>query len=238
MSRNLLIHPLARPADRLLFAPTRDRYGVRLALVFGNHAPGGRCPYYAAGKCHHCDIGAGEGAAVTSELNRQRLAWFQEHYRQVLPEVVHLVLYNSGSLLNPQEMPADLLDEVLVWARSLPALRMVSLETRENAVNRTLDTPRGRCVRSRQDGACDIGPGDIRRSSARGTSREAHVAGGSEKGGRGHRFGGGRIGDGTDWIDLQYSGRRSGDHFANRGRRCLNDGAISPWKPAESPTSR
>ena len=134
MSRNASIHPLARPADRLLFAPTRDRYGVRLALVFGNHAPGGQCPYYAAGKCRHCDIGAGEGAAVTSELNRQRLAWFQEHYRQVLPEVAHLVLYNSGSLLNPQEMPADLLDEVLVWARSLPALRMVSLETRENAV--------------------------------------------------------------------------------------------------------
>jgi hypothetical protein len=128
------IQQLARPADRLLFAPTRDRYGVRLALVFGNHAPGGRCPYHAAGKCRHCDIGAGEGAAATSEWNRQRLAWFQEHYRQVLLEVVHLVLYNSGSLLNPLEMPADLLDEVLVWARSLPALRMVSVETRESAV--------------------------------------------------------------------------------------------------------
>jgi hypothetical protein len=67
-------------------------------------------------------------------LNRQRRAWFQEHYRQVLGEVAHLVLYNSGSLLNPQEMPAEVLDEVLVWTRSLPALRMVSLETRENAV--------------------------------------------------------------------------------------------------------
>jgi hypothetical protein len=134
MSRNVSIHQLARPADRLLFAPTRDRYGVRLALVLGNHAPGGRCPYYAVGKCLHCDIGAGEGAAITSELNRQRLAWFQEHYRRVLLEVVHLVLYNSGSLLNPQEMPADLLDEVLAWARSLPALRIVSVETREDVV--------------------------------------------------------------------------------------------------------
>jgi uncharacterized Fe-S cluster-containing MiaB family protein len=67
-------------------------------------------------------------------LNRQRLAWFQEYYRQVLPKVVHLVLYNSGSLLNPTEMPVELLDEVLAWARSLPALRIVSLETRENAV--------------------------------------------------------------------------------------------------------
>ncbi len=188
VSRNVSIQPLARPADRLLFAPTRDRYGVRLALVFGNHAPGGQCPYYAAGKCRHCDIGAGEGAAVTSESNRQRLAWFQEHYRPVLREVAHLVLYNSGSLLNPLEMPADLLDEVLVWARSLPALRMVSLETRENAVTELPRAPRGRCVRSQQDGARDIGPGDIRRSPERGTPREAHAAGGSEKGGRGHRL--------------------------------------------------
>ena len=109
------MRPLARPADRLLFAPTQDRYGVRLALVFGNHAPGGQCPYFAAGKCRHCDIGAGEGAAFTSELNRQRLAWFQGQYRQILPEVVHLVLYNSGSFLNPQELPVDLLDEILVW---------------------------------------------------------------------------------------------------------------------------
>lgn len=132
MSRNASIHPLARPADRLLFAPTQDRYGVRLALVFANQAPGGKCPHYAAGECRYCDIGAGEGAAATSELNRRRLAWFQEHYRQVLPEVVHLVLYNSGSLLNPREMPAQVLDEVLAWTRSLPALRMVSLETREN----------------------------------------------------------------------------------------------------------
>ena len=67
-------------------------------------------------------------------MNRQRLAWFQEYYRQVFPEVAHLVLYNSGSLLNPQEMPADVLDEILVWARSLPALSIVSVETRENAV--------------------------------------------------------------------------------------------------------
>ena len=131
MSRNVSLGQLARPADRLLFAPTHDRYGIRLALVFGNHAPGGRCPYYTAGKCRHCDIGAGEGVAFTSELNRQRLAWFQEHYRQVLPEVGHVVLYNSGSLLNPLEMPADLLDEILAWTRTLPGLRIVSLETRE-----------------------------------------------------------------------------------------------------------
>ena len=126
--------PSARPHDRLLFAPTRDRYGVRLALVFGNHAPGGRCPYYTAGQCSYCDIGAGEGAAATLESNRQRLAWFQEHYHEILPEVAHLVLYNSGSLLNPQEMPPELLDAILAWARSLPAVRVVSVDSREGLV--------------------------------------------------------------------------------------------------------
>lgn len=126
--------PQARPAPQHLFVPARDGYGPRLALVFGNHAPGGQCPYYAAGKCRHCDIGAGEGAAFTAELNRRRLAWFQEHYRQAVRETAHLVLYNSGSLLNRVEMPADVLDEILAWARSLPALRVVSLETREHVV--------------------------------------------------------------------------------------------------------
>jgi uncharacterized Fe-S cluster-containing MiaB family protein len=128
------MQPLARPADRLLFAPAWDGYGIRLALVFGNHAPGGRCPNYAARECRHCDVGAGEGAAATAASNRGRLAWFQFYYRHVLPEVAHLVLYNSGSLLNPQEMPADVLDEILAWARALPALRTVSLESRETAV--------------------------------------------------------------------------------------------------------
>ena len=133
----------ARPADRLLFAPARDRYGLRLALVFGNQAPGGQCPYYVAGQCRHCDIGAGEGAAVTSELNRQRLAWFQAKYRQGLPEAAHLLLYNSGSVLNPREMPFEVLDEILVWARSLPAVRIVSLETREYAVTELARAARG-----------------------------------------------------------------------------------------------
>jgi hypothetical protein len=136
MSSDLSLHPSAKPADRLLFAPTRDHYGVRLALVFGNHAPGGQCPYYAGGKCHHCDIGAGEGVRFTAEWNRQRLAWFREYYCQVVPDVGHLVLYNSGSFLNPGEMPVDLLDEILSWTRSLPTLRVVSVESREMAITR------------------------------------------------------------------------------------------------------
>jgi hypothetical protein len=134
MPRESLTYVLARPAAERLFAPTRDRYGVRLALVFGNQAPGGQCPYYAAAKCRHCDIGAGEGAAFTTELNQQRLAWYREHYREILPQTAHLLLYNSGSLLVRREMPAELLDEILAWAGSHSALRVVSLESREGAV--------------------------------------------------------------------------------------------------------
>ena len=102
----------------------RDRYGWRLALVFGNHAPGGVCPYYTGERCFHCDIGAGEGAAFDLTTNRQRLAWFREHYRPHLASISHLVLYNSGSILNPREMPPELLDEIVAFARSLPAVRV------------------------------------------------------------------------------------------------------------------
>jgi hypothetical protein len=121
----------AEPPAASVFAPVHDRYGPRLALVFGNHAPGGICPYYAAARCHHCDIGAGEGAAFDPETNRARLAWFRDRYAALLPDVAHLVIYNSGSVLNPREMPPNLLDEILAFARALPATRVVSLDSRE-----------------------------------------------------------------------------------------------------------
>lgn len=136
MSGSALPRSVTRPAESQLFAPTLDYYGVRLALVFGNHAPGGRCVYHAAGRCHHCDIGAGEGVAFTPQMNHERLAWFQEYYRSTLPEVMHLVLYNSGSFLSSREMPIALLDDVLAFAGSLPALQVLSLESRENEVTR------------------------------------------------------------------------------------------------------
>ena len=49
---------------------------------------------------------------------------FAEHYRPHLAPISHLVLYNSGSVLNPREMPPDLLDEIVTFARSLPAVRV------------------------------------------------------------------------------------------------------------------
>ena len=121
----------AVPRAEILFEPVRDRHGWRLALVFGNHAPGGFCPYYTEERCFHCDIGAGEGAAFELTANRQRLAWFQEYYRPHLASISHLVLYNSGSVLNPREMPPEMLDEIVIFACSLPAVRVLSLDSRE-----------------------------------------------------------------------------------------------------------
>jgi hypothetical protein len=121
----------AAPPAESRFEPARDRYGWRLALVFGNHAPGGVCPYYAAERCFHCDIGAGEGAAFDHTTNRQRLAWFREHEELHLAAINHLVLYNSGSMLNSREMPPELLDEILAFTRSLPSVRVISLDSRE-----------------------------------------------------------------------------------------------------------
>ena len=72
--------PSSVPRRELLFEVVRDPYGPRLALVFGNHAPGGICPYYTGELCYHCDIGAGEGAAFDHTTNRQRLAWFADYY--------------------------------------------------------------------------------------------------------------------------------------------------------------
>ncbi len=121
----------AVPRAESLFEPVRDRRGWRLALVFGNHAAGGVCPYYTDERCFHCDIGAGEGAAFDLTTNRQRLAWFQEFYRSHLASINHLVLYNSGSILNPREMPPEMLDEVVAYAASLPAVSVISLDSRE-----------------------------------------------------------------------------------------------------------
>jgi hypothetical protein len=122
--------PTVAPRAASLFEPVRDRYGWRLALVFGNHAPNGRCPYYPRA-CFHCDIGAGEGSAFDHATNRRRLNWFRDHYRAELDSISHLVLYNSGSILNPREMPPEMLDEILGFARSLAAVRIVSVDSRE-----------------------------------------------------------------------------------------------------------
>lgn len=126
----------AAPQAALRFEPTQDRYGTRLALVFGNEAKDGSCPFYRRGECSHCDIGEGEGHAVSADHHARRLRWFMHHYRRELPEVRHLVLYNSGSILNPKELSPAALDSILDWANTLPRLQMLSLDTRELFVNK------------------------------------------------------------------------------------------------------
>lgn len=125
-----MLDPRAIPDPALLFEPTVDAYGRRLALVFGNEHIGGTCPFYLK-QCTHCDIGAGEGVQFNADLNRQRLQFFQQHYAEVLPDVAHLVIYNSGSTLHAKELCRDSLRAILAYAASLPACVVVSLDSRE-----------------------------------------------------------------------------------------------------------
>lgn len=118
----------------LLFNIVNDSYGKRLALVFGNHARGGVCPYYAASLCHHCDIGRGEDVTFDLASNLRRLHWFQSVYAEDLPDIRHLVIYNSGSVLNPVEMPFEFLREVLAMVRGSPSIKELSLDSRESYV--------------------------------------------------------------------------------------------------------
>jgi hypothetical protein len=141
-----LERPVAIPRADGLFEPVRDRNGWRLALVFGNHAPGGFCPYYTREQCLHCDIGAGEGAAFDLATNRKRLHWFEEFYRPNLASIGHLVVYNSGSVLNPREMPPVMLDEIIAFAAGFPAVRVISLDSREPYIRQEAVT---RILRSR-----------------------------------------------------------------------------------------
>tara|TARA_Y100000310_G_C20621132_1_gene783346 strand:- start:86 stop:1015 length:930 start_codon:yes stop_codon:yes gene_type:complete len=122
---------MSKPDESILFEPVADAYGSRLALVFGNEFANGECPFYTAKQCNHCDIGAGEGKQFDSEMNAERLGFFQEQYKDVLKGIEHLVIYNSGSTLNKREMSRKTLREVLDYASSLEDCKVVSLDSRE-----------------------------------------------------------------------------------------------------------
>jgi len=142
-----------RPQPTSLFSPAYDRRGLRLAIVLGNEAPSGICPYAARNNCHHCDIGLGEGRRFDPAMNLARFRWLQEYYSSIWPKVAHLVVYNSGSILNPLELTPETLTAVLDFAQSLPELTLVSVESREafvtpEVVSRlTADLGAGREVR-------------------------------------------------------------------------------------------
>jgi len=124
---------LAIPEKSTLFDSVVGGYGRRLALVFGNEFQDGKCPFYQS-QCNHCDIGAGEGIKFNYDLNKQRLEFFQDYYAHVLPEVVHLVIYNSGSTLNKLEMSPETLFYIAKYAASLEKCKIVSWDSRESYI--------------------------------------------------------------------------------------------------------
>lgn len=123
----------AIPRDSLLFNLVQDDYGDRLALVFGNER--NECPFYAT-RCKFCDIGMGEGTIFTPEMNTERLKFFQKYYVDILQEIDHLILYNSGSTLNPKELSRKSLARILRYASSLDKCSVVSLDSREHFIQK------------------------------------------------------------------------------------------------------
>jgi len=121
---------LVSAPQSMLFDAVKDAYGTRLALVFGNEYLNGMCPFYNS-QCYHCDIGKGEGLQFSHIMNMNRIKFFESYYRSVLPKVVHLIIYNSGSTLNRQEMSKKTLDAILTFIRTIEKCRIVSFDSRE-----------------------------------------------------------------------------------------------------------
>lgn len=117
------------PSRELLFEPVRDTYGSRLAISFGNENKEGKCPFYGI-QCYHCDIGEGEGRFNLS-LNQDRLLFFEAHYGSSLRNVEHIMIYNSGSVLNRNEMSDETLVRILAYVSALDNCKVASFDSRE-----------------------------------------------------------------------------------------------------------
>lgn len=121
------------PPPESIFSPVIGPLGPRLAIVFGNESPDGRCPFFTS-QCMHCDIGGGEGLGFTPEMNLGRLEFFKDHYKEEWERVTHLVVYNYGSTLNPKEFSHETLIAVLEFVRQRPEIKRVSFDSREHFV--------------------------------------------------------------------------------------------------------
>ena len=122
-----------RPPEGSLFEPVASPRGLRLALVFGNESPTGRCPFYNI-QCIHCDLGAGEGVSFTPEMNEHRLDFLKQHYRAIWPQICHLVIYNYGSTLNDGEFSKETRQRILKFASQQPSIKRISFDSREQFV--------------------------------------------------------------------------------------------------------
>ncbi|MFZ5950519.1 MAG: hypothetical protein ACOYXC_07425 [Candidatus Rifleibacteriota bacterium] len=120
----------AVPPAESLFNPVMGPLGLRLALVFGNESPDGRCPFFDS-QCLHCDIGNGEGKSFSPEMNRQRLEFFKQKFADFWSKINHLVVYNYGSTLNEQEFSRETLGNILEFVRQTPSIKRASFDCRE-----------------------------------------------------------------------------------------------------------
>ncbi len=119
------------PQPGFVFPVEEDLYGKRLVLIFGNE--NGKCPFYGS-ECNFCQIGAGEynGHKFFFTENCQRLEWFVSHYgKNLLKSIDHLLIYNSGSVLDKKEMSLKTLGSILDLTATTISPSVVSLDTRE-----------------------------------------------------------------------------------------------------------
>lgn len=123
-----------KPPEGSLFSPVESPRGRRLALVFGNEGPEGRCPFHGI-QCMHCDLGAGEGIRFTPDMNAARLKFLGGHYREIFPQIKHLVIYNYGSTFNDSEFSPETRQRIMAFANSLPELERISFDSREHFVS-------------------------------------------------------------------------------------------------------
>ena len=95
--------------------------------------PGGACPYYARVAVlplrHRCRRGGGlRSSPPTASAWRGSTSITRPH----LESISHLVLYNSGSILNPREMPRGAARRDHRFCRLAPgSVRVISLDLRE-----------------------------------------------------------------------------------------------------------
>ena len=133
--------PSAEPAAEQLFPLVggclRIAAGGAVVKAIMPPAVGRNVRSDTASLCHHCDIGRrSEGRAFDLATNRRRLGMVSVAFHaRNWSSLVHLVVYNSGSVLNPAEMPWGFLRDILTMARR-PRIgaASISLDSRESFV--------------------------------------------------------------------------------------------------------
>lgn len=103
-------------------------------LVITLRGPG--CGWVTRGDgCIMCGHHAGTTRGVVPTPEEYLAQFRSELARYDLCETEVLSLYNSGSMLNPEEIPRAALEQILADIRDLPTIRKVVLETRAEYVS-------------------------------------------------------------------------------------------------------